>query len=229
MKDKYLKENLEVIVRESINLTDALRKMGLRAAGGNFKVLNKYIKLYNIDTSHHDENRRAQYNDLHNKKLLPLNTLLVENCNYNRVNLKRRLYQSGLKERVCELCGQNELWNGNKLSLILDHINGVHNDNRIENLRIVCPNCNATLDTHCGKNRGRRFTKCKSLGIENTNIDLRTIKRVRTDYQKEKDKIRRKVERPSIEILLKEVKELGYSAVGRKYGVSDNAIRKWIK
>lgn len=50
------------------------------------------------------------------------------------------------------MCGQGEEWNGKKMSLILDHINGVHNDNRLENLRIVCPNCNATLDTHCGKN-----------------------------------------------------------------------------
>lgn len=49
-------------------------------------------------------------------------------------------------------CGQGEEWMGKKMSLILDHINGVHDDNRIQNLRIVCPNCNATLDTHCGKN-----------------------------------------------------------------------------
>jgi hypothetical protein len=42
------------------------------------------------------------------------------------------------------------------LSLILDHINGVNNDNRIENIRIVCPNCNATLDTHCGKNKSKK-------------------------------------------------------------------------
>ena len=63
--------------------------------------------------------------------------------------MKNRLYDEGLKERKCELCGQDENWYGKKMSLILDHINGVNNDSRIENLRILCPNCNATLPTHC--------------------------------------------------------------------------------
>ena len=64
------------------------------------------------------------------------------------------LFEEGLKERRCEMCGQDENWHGRTMSLILDHINGVPDDNRLENLRIVCPNCAATLETHCGrKNR----------------------------------------------------------------------------
>ena len=58
-------------------------------------------------------------------------------------------YKEGIKKRKCELCGQGEEWNGKHMSLILDHINGNPNDNRLENLQIVCPNCNATLPTHC--------------------------------------------------------------------------------
>ena len=49
--------------------------------------------------------------------------------------------------RRCELCGQTESWRGRTMALILDHVNGVPTDNRLENLRIVCPNCAATLDT----------------------------------------------------------------------------------
>jgi catechol 2,3-dioxygenase-like lactoylglutathione lyase family enzyme len=80
--------------------------------------------------------------------------VLVENSNHSRASLKRRLYDHGLKERRCELCGQDESWYGRPMSLILDHINGISTDNRLENLRIVCPNCAATLETHCGrKNR----------------------------------------------------------------------------
>ena len=99
-----------------------------------------------------------------------------------------------------------------KISLILDHINGVHNDNRIENLRIVCPNCNAGLDTFAGKN--------------NKSENKEKIKEIK---KQENTNSRRKVERPPIEQLIKEIGEIGYSATGRKYGVSDNAIRKWIK
>jgi hypothetical protein len=100
------------------------------------------------------------------------------------------------------------------MSLILDHINGIPYDNRIENLRIVCPNCNATLETHC---RGK-----KKLDIINENLIKKQEKR------KEFLLNERKVERPSLDILLKEIEELGYSATGRKYEVSDNSIRKWI-
>ena len=65
------------------------------------------------------------------------------------------LYKEEILSPVCSLCGQDENWNGMKISLILDHINGIHNDNRIENLRIVCPNCNAGLDTFAGRNINR--------------------------------------------------------------------------
>ena len=79
---------------------------------------------------------------------------MVEGSTYSRNHLKNRLYRAGLKAPRCELCGQGELWRGQPMSLILDHINGRRDDHRLENLRILCPNCAATLDTHCGrKNR----------------------------------------------------------------------------
>jgi hypothetical protein len=223
LKYIYSKENLEVIVNKSHNLREAIELMGLRAAGGNYKTINKHIKSYGIDIEHFKiyEKQRLEKWSVENKlKVIPLENYLIENSTYSRTHLKKRLYKEGIKERNCELCGQGEMWNGNKMSLILDHINGIHNDNRLENLRIVCPNCNATLETHAGKNinHKKEIKKDKS---KVDKIDGRSIRDKRLD--------RRKVERPSLDILLNEINEMGYSATGRKYGVSDNAIRKWIK
>jgi hypothetical protein len=152
---KYSREMLEPIVKEAKSIRDVLSKMGLRAAGGNYQVINKYIKEYKLNIIHFEEHaieRIKKFSNQSSNRKTPLELCLIDNSTYDRADLKRRLYSEGLKKRECELCGQGEEWKGKKMSLILDHKNGVHNDNRIDNLRIVCPNCNATLDTHAGKN-----------------------------------------------------------------------------
>lgn len=155
-KEKYSKENVELAIKNAINIKTTLKNLGLRCAGGNYKTLHKYIEMYNLDTTHFEDKHKIYERSLGlsvKKRKKDLSSILVENSNYDRGHLKKRLYDNDLKKRECELCGQDEYWNGKKMSLILDHINGVYNDNRIENLRIVCPNCNATLETHCRKNK----------------------------------------------------------------------------
>jgi hypothetical protein len=212
------KIKLEKIVKISKTQTECLHKLGLRAAGGNFNTLKKYLKKYNINVDHFNphEVRIQKLNKLTKENTIKLEDILIEESSYNRGSLKERLYESGIKVRNCEICGQGEEWMGKKMSLIIDHINGVWNDNRIGNLRIVCPNCNATLPTHCGKN----------LKIKTHKEDMR---KVFTKNKEEYYKGRRKTERPDYNVLMTEIENLGYVQTGKKYNVSDNTIRKWVK
>lgn len=145
---KYTKEILETLVKNSNNLTEVIEKLGLVPRGRNFDTLKNYIKVFNLDASHFNKNIKR----LGLRFTRDIDFYLKEGSKIGSSKLKDKLYHTGLKERICELCGQNEEWRGFKISLILDHKNGNYRDNRLENLRIVCPNCNATLSTHCGKN-----------------------------------------------------------------------------
>lgn len=176
IKFKYLKENLEPIVKECKNISEVLKKIGLRAAGGSHATIKSYIKKYNLDTSHF-KNDQGSINLEKGRKKIDLVDILVENSTYSRSALKNRLYNLNLKKRECEKCGQGEEWNGEHMSLILDHINGVNNDNRIVNIRILCPNCNATLPTHAGRNTKKTIEKkLKKIVLKNKIIDKFEIK-----------------------------------------------------
>lgn len=155
INEKYEESNFKNIIFESSTFREVFKKLGLEEYGNNYGIVHKYIKKYNIDISHF--NNKKSIDRLSQINRIPLSEILVENSTYNNgTTIKKRLYEGGLKTPVCEKCGQDEWWHGEKISLILDHINGRHNDNRIENLRIVCPNCEGTLPTHCGKNNKKR-------------------------------------------------------------------------
>jgi hypothetical protein len=210
-----------------------LRLLKYRSAGGNWKTLKKYTQLWGISTDHFDAHS-ASVQGLrrrHNRSL-PLHEVLVKNSTYGRAHVKRRLLAEGLVEPRCELCGQDEHWHGRKLALILDHINGVPNDHRLENLRILCPNCAATLETHCGRKNKRPPRRCAFCGTDFRPSFRRQRYCSRDCGQRvawANRRSRRKVERPPYEQLLEEIEATSYRAVGRNYGVADNTIRKWIR
>ena len=85
----------------------------------------------------------------------PTSLMLVEDSDFNRYHLKIRLLSEGLKLERCEGCGVTE-WGGRPLAFELHHINGDGRDNRIENLKLLCPNCHSQTDTWGGRNKGRR-------------------------------------------------------------------------
>jgi hypothetical protein len=227
-------------IAESRSWAETLRRLNYCPSGGNSKTLKKYAKLWGISTEHFDPYAGVMERIRKPKK--PLSEVLVEGSTYSRSNLKPRLYEEGLKQPQCEMCGQGESWHGKHMSLILDHRNGVRDDNRLENLRIACPNCAATLDTHCGRSKegppplrncelcGRMFrakqrTQRYCSRECGTRWDRTGVNEMRGSPRLEL----RKVERPPHEKLMEEIEATSYRAVGRKYGVSDNAVRKWVR
>ncbi|MBA3808987.1 MAG: hypothetical protein H0X28_11450 [Solirubrobacterales bacterium] len=207
----------------------------MRPAGGNHRTLRRYVEqVWEISTSHFDPDRAR--NEALQRRPIALSSILVEASSYSRAHLKARLFKEGLKERCCELCSQGELWRGQRMALILDHINGVADDHRLENLRIVCPNCAATLDTHCGRqNRLERVAReCPHCGeafwpayaAQRFCSRHCALRRTRTPAPRPE---LRRVRRPPYAHLVREVRALGYAGTGRRYGVSDNAIRKWLR
>jgi hypothetical protein len=243
------RELLQKTVKESFNRKEVLEKLGMSTRGGSYITLNKYLKKYEIDISHFKTVRES------NQKKRDLKEILQENTSYGSNKLKKRLFKEGLLENKCSICGQEPFWNGKSLVHILDHINGNHDDNRLENLRIVCRHCDSQLDTFGAKNmkNKREYSYCKcGQKLSYKNKSGRCIRCINTrlynyclDCECEISlksqrcfvcantlnayKQKRKVERPSYEQLLKDLKDTNYCAVGRKYGVTDNAIRKWVK
>ncbi len=226
---RFNETQLRQAIASSYNWAQTLRRLGYCPTGGNPMTIKKYVKRWSIDVSHFDP-ERGRYRGARARRI-PLDEVLVEHSNYNRGNLKKRLYTEGLKDRRCEGCGQGELWNGSQMSLILDHINGVRDDNRLENLRVVCPNCAATLPTHCGKGlrKPRVEMLCELCGIK-FNRRFRAQRFCSRDCGQRAGACRnRRVERPPYDQLMREIAASSYLAVGRRYGVSDNAIRKWVR
>lgn len=232
---RYAEQEARTAIAASTSYAETLRRLGMRPAGGNHRTLRAYAEqVWGIPTDHFDPDRAR--NEALKRGRVALSSILVEESTYSRSHLKRRLFEECLKTRRCEMCGQDETWQGRRMALILDHVNGVANDNRIENLRIVCPNCAATLDTHCGRqNRvehGSRDCLHCGGGFSPAYASQRYCSRscgVRRKRHGLPQPERRKVTRPPYTHLLREIGALGYAGTGRRYGVSDNAIRKWVR
>ncbi|MEO8092116.1 MAG: hypothetical protein ABI726_05360 [bacterium] len=242
---RFTELQLREAIRSSRSWAETLRRLRYRSAGGNWRTLQKYARLWSISVEHFDPAAARRESLRQCNVPRPLAEVMVQGSSYSRGNLKQRLFAEGLKERRCELCGLSDVWRGRRMALILDHINGIPDDHRLENLRIVCPNCAATLDTHCGaKNRQdrepRACLRCGAL-FEPHNRRQRYCSgycgsrwnRIGPDGVHVMKGIPhpadRRVQRPPYEQLLREIEQTSYLAVGRKYGVSDNAIRKWVR
>jgi len=154
-----------------------------------------------------------------------LKDMMQENSNYSRGNLKRRLLAEGVLKNECAICGMGGVWQGKPIVHVLDHINGINNDHRPDNLRMVCRNCDSQLPTFTGRNtsRTRKVWTCGTCDVTVS----KGSHRCRSCAKKELAVF--KIQWPSAEDLAEEAARTSYVAVGRRLGVSDNAVRKRIK
>ena len=146
----YTDEEFINILKQSYSMSDCLTKFGFSKYGsGPRETIKKRCLELSIDL-------QTIFCDTPKKIVshkFEINDILVQNSQYkNRVHLKNRLISEGLLQYQCALCGNNGYWNGKKLVLQLDHINGINDDNRIDNLRLLCPNCHSQTQTFSGRN-----------------------------------------------------------------------------
>lgn len=158
-KRRWTDEQLRDAVAKSRSVCQVFQHMGLRVGGGQHMTIKLRIKALGLDTSHFTGqgwNKGNVSGYLKPATLIALEQILVKNSPHKAgTSLKQRLIAGGLLENRCALCGLLPEWQGKRLVLRLDHINGIRNDHRLINLRLLCPNCDSQTPTFAGRNKGK--------------------------------------------------------------------------
>lgn len=143
--DNFTKEELENLVQQSHSYKDLVILLGYASKGGNsYKTVQNRIQKYGIDTSHFQEKHSVTRNE---------ENVFCENSTATQKVLREWYYKGNYSPYECAICGIKE-WQGKPLVFTLDHINGINGDNRLENLRWICPNCDRQLPTYSRGSKG---------------------------------------------------------------------------
>ncbi len=217
--NSYSKEELSLIVSQANSWRDLGRRLGYNCNSGDLKNrIQKKVEEFDIDVSHF---KKVNSNAIERNE----DNIFIENSTADQSTLRRWYKKGEYSSYQCAICGQEPVWQGKELTLILDHINGNNKDDRLENLRWVCPNCNMQLPTtnrmkqtslkkknyciDCGKELTKETTiRCRSCNAKHKTIPLESMPVTRDEL---KDLIR----------------TTPFTKIGEQFKVSDNTIRKW--
>ena len=243
-RHSYTEEEFTEAWSTSLSIAECARKLGLKAAGGNYLTLKNRAKQLGLSRDH-------MTGSGHNKdKTRPPRRSLEEILVYGRIEntamVKRRMLTEGYFQPKCYGCGLEE-WRGNPIPLELDHVNGDRYDNREANLILLCPNCHALTPTYRGRNIGvrrkapkesesggegspgkpgeRKSRSCVGCGIGVSSKATRCKRCAGVESSRSRGRV---IEWPPLEEILTRLETVSYTALARELGVSDNAIRKFI-
>ena len=216
--DTYSDLDFIKIVKNSSSYSELCLKLGYKSKSGvlvnRIKIRMKELNLNENDFSSTKRIKRSEEN------------IFIENSTADQKTLRVWYAKGNYTEYKCSICGQLPEWQNKPMSLILDHINGNNKDDRLENLRWVCPNCNSQLSAtgsknpnrknvkkyyyciDCGKEISRGSIRCQSCDAKNRTIALEDMP----------------VSREELKNL---IRVMPFTRIGEKYKVTDNAIRKW--
>ena len=214
-------EELQQIAEDCTSMREFVKRIGYKSTAC-YNTVRKYCTKVGVSLEHFTGVAKGSI------KRTPENTFIKDSTASQAV--LRRLYTKGnYTEYKCSICGQEPFWNGKELTLTLDHINGINNDDRLENLRWVCPNCDRQLDTFCARNANRVTFYNHKEKIQNYCIDCgKPIAADSTRCQECYGKSIRLVERPSkneLEQILTN-NNGNFTYVGKMYNVTDNTTNR---
>lgn len=218
----YTKSQIERLLLESDSFREFIIKLGYKSAQSyiyknvrrHLEQIGVAVNFENFKYSHRVNTREASAkSDVE---------MFQDDTKFSN-QMKSRIVKRKLLPYECECCKNDGIWNGKELTLHLDHKNGNRTDNRLVNFRFLCPNCHTQTGTYAGRNIKKKSPKTHLCDCG------KKIWRTSKKCKECQDINQRKETRPVYDILLEDIKKLGYKSTGKKYNVTDSAIRKWIK
>jgi hypothetical protein len=229
-KHKWTKDELETAVRKHDNFSDVLRDLNLKLSGGNWKSIRKYCEQYFIDISHFDYRRKCRdaVAKFKIENRYTIEEIFCENSTVSKSSVRTQYRK--ISDYKCVICDNRGSHLCKPLILQLDHINGESSDNRLENLRWLCPNCHSQTDTFAGRNNSLIFCRtCNRPTSKKSGYCTQDCRPKPITKEITMPQCANRIEWPNWELVKARVEDVGFEKCGKELGVSGNAVKKFLK